>query len=283
MEATSSASPSDPPTGWKHPFASLTKPGKALVGLVATGVIGGLITLLINAYGPTITDTISSGPPLDVVVQYDKPLTTAGYFALPGTLAGNAIPQQDLAAQHPEAVAVGRFTVKLILQGRRSQPALITDLRARVLSRSKPIAGMLISTSGSENTNTNGCVYLADLAPTFLTPDPTASGCLPGAKPYFAVHNLTLNRGEQAVIDVNAMVSQQNPTPPQALGSYEWEFVLRVVQNGKSTDMTIRDGTQPFRLTALSPDYRAAYSGVGVMNPDSVQGLRQAFLGNPPR
>jgi hypothetical protein len=271
----------DPPTGWKHPFSSLTKPGKALVGLVATGVIGGLITLLINAYGPSITDTISSGPPLDVVVQYDKPLTAAGSFALPGTLAGNALPQRDLAAQHPEAVTVGGFTVKLILQGRRSQPTVVTDLRARVLSRSKPIAGTLISTSGSENTNTNGCMYLADPAPTFLTPDPNATGCLPGAKPYFAVHNLTLNRGEQAVIDVNAIVSQQSPAPAQALGSYEWEFVLRVVQNGKSTDMTIRDGTQPFRLTALAPDYRAAYSGVGVMNPGSIQRLRQAFLENP--
>ncbi|WP_216896651.1 hypothetical protein [Nocardia alni] len=263
----------------------MSTPGKALVGLVAAGVVGGVIPLLINFYGPTITDTISSGSPLEVVVQHDPPLTTPGLFALPGTLAGDALPLRDLAAQHPDAVPVGTFEVKLILEGRRSRPAVITDLRARVLNQSKPVAGTLISVaSAGENTNVNGCLYLSDPAPDLMTADPNQPGCSPTAKPYFAVHNLTLNRGEQMVIDVSAKVSRQWPTPAQAFGSYEWELVLSVVQDGKTTELTIRDGAQPFRLTSIAPGYRAVYSGTEVMNAeDPAQWLRLTFPDEPPR
>jgi len=263
----------------------MSTPAKALLGLVVTG-IGTAITLLVTNYLPSINDTISSGPPVDVVVQHDKPLTAAGQFAIPETLSGNPLRLKSLATEHPEAVPVGGFGLKLILEGRRSQPVVITELRAHVLTRSKPLAGTLITVpSQGLNTDVSGCMYLADTAPTLVAADPSGSVCEPAAPPFFTTHNLTLNRGEQAVINVQAMVSRSNPAPTvPTTGSYEWEFVLSVVQNGKTTDLTIRDGTQPFRLTSYAPGYQAVYSGNDVMTAvDPAQWLRLAFPDGPPR
>ncbi|MEV4237058.1 hypothetical protein AB0J47_17990 [Nocardia sp. NPDC049737] len=287
------------PPQWKRPLSYVATPGKAVLSLMVTGVIGGVITLLLTIFGPAITAAVSSGPPIAVVVQTDAPLTVPGKYAIPGTLPDHPPHLNfgpDLVAAHPDALSVGVFNLKLILEGRRSRPVVITDLRPRVLTRSSPVTGTLFETPAQGTNDTvSGCVYLDDPAAGLMTANSSggqAGLCEPDARPFFAEHYLTLNRGEQAVINVRAEVSKQSPLPSRSIGSYEWELLLTMVEDGKTSHLTIRDGAQPFRLTSFAPapGYQAVYTfGSGdadLKAVDPAQWYRDRFNASsdgPPR
>jgi hypothetical protein len=251
---------------WKRPLSYVSTPGKAVLSLVVMGAIGGVIMLLLTFLKPSSTAAVDPGAPVAVVVQTDPPLTVPGNYAIAGTVAGRPSHLNfgpDLVAAHPDAVSVGVFNLKLILEGRRDRPVVITDLRPRVLTRSSPVAGTLFERPAQGvNDTVSGCVYLDDPAAGLLTANSSggqAGLCELDARPFFDEHYLTLGHGEQAVINVRAEVSKQTPPP---LGSYEWELLLTMVEDGKTTHLTIRDGAQPFRLTstAPAPGYQAVYT-----------------------
>jgi hypothetical protein len=246
-------------------LGSLTIGGKVLLGTVVTAVITSLVGLFFTSYGPRISDVLNTHPPVQVLVQDQADPTVGGVvYALRGGLPSRPPhvtvgPQLATIVRDRGAAQVDELALKLILRGQRSRPVVITNIRARIVEREEPLRGtLLVAPSQGAYTSIDGCVHLAGTKPAMLASD--RGVCVQSSRPYFDGHYLTLDSGEQLVINLEIIANDTTESArPSGGGYYEFELVLDAVVDGEPAEIPVRNGAETFRLTSYAPHYSAIY------------------------
>lgn len=246
-------------------LGSLTVGGKVLLGTVVTAVITSLVGLFFTSYGPRISDLLNTQPPVRILVQDQADPTTGGVvYALRGGLASrppNVTVGPELATivRDRGAAQVDELDLKLILQGQRSQPVVITNISTRIVKRDEPLRGtLLVAPSQGAYGSIDGCVHLGGTKPAMLASDHGV--CVQSSRPYFDGHYLTLDSGEQLVINLEVIANDATESARPSSGRYyEFELVLDAVVDGEPMEIPVRNGAETFRLTSYAPHYSAIY------------------------
>src|SRR5262249_49636545 len=105
----------------------------------------------------------------------------------------------------------------------------------------------------------DSCIFLGNATPVMLTAAPPIGWCAQSNRGYFADHYLTLNLGEQVVINLSVMVTDIASEPSSSDGYYEFQLALEAVADGKLIELRVKNGEGPFRLTSYASPYSAAY------------------------
>jgi hypothetical protein len=143
----------------------------------------------------------------------------------------------------------GRFQsqIQMVVTGQRIDPVVISNIRANVLRRERPLSGTLVA-AGSEGEGKNIEIGF-DLDSRIPTARRLAiSGNL--TEPYFAKKHITIGRGEHVVFAIAAYTAE----------CYcEWEVAIEAIVDGKTEVFRVRDSGRPFRTTARAKSYETEY------------------------
>lgn len=240
-----------------------------VIGLLVAALVTGLGGVVVSTFGPGISDELRAGPPLRAGVH----LVDSRVFALRGAVADNPerIPLDklsDLVAAN-NGTAVGRLRMKIVVEGARNSIVTISDVDVRVLERSHPVDGTLLTakSQGVED-NMAGCVEISHPAPSVLA-RPDEAPCPEAITPLFDAKRVDLKLDERYAFDLEVFTN----SAPASAGYYEFELVLRTVVSGESVDITLRNGDRPFAITSYAADYStvytSAFSGVRMDRDDA--------------
>lgn len=246
------ASPSDPAAPATTWWRRLGRAGQAMVVVpLVTALIGALVGLFTSIYGPDLSDAVHGGPPVKVTVEETTNGEEGGLWWLPvrpqlrnGKLPLEQLPQA-LAASH--AVDAGETDLKITLQGARSHKVVVTDLKAKILTRSSPRHGGTLIDAPSQ-----GAAGLVELALDLDEPFPRArvradvADRFAVSKPYFDSYAVTLSADEVMTFAVQAVAGVVDVT---------YDLVLDVVVDGHRQEITVTDGGRPFHTTGLTSGY----------------------------
>jgi hypothetical protein len=138
--------------------------------------------------------------------------------------------------------------LKLIVEGRRSSPVLITGMRALVKKRVPPSPQMIAIGSGGESGASVGKVGF-DLD----EPNPVArivpelpTGSVPLGPPYFGEFTITLADREQQVFQVIANTAESD---------VEWTIELSVQVDGVDQRFEVDNNGEPFRTSVRLSEF----------------------------
>jgi hypothetical protein len=236
------------------------------VGAAVTALIGTVVGAVVPQWSESL-----SGPPLRFSTSSNAVLDGGESWVLPKPLSPQDERSLDLAnpnfldgldrfrerlATEYDGVRLGvhffgekQFSpLQITVEGRRDDPVLIRDMRARVTSRQPPLSGTLIyGMPQGVDPVVEIAFDLDSLGPVAMSTDESGHPLAP----YFATNVVTLGKGEKAVFSIRAYT---------ATCYCEWEIDVYAVVDGRDEKYTIRDGTRPLRTTAWAPSYDVAYS-----------------------
>jgi hypothetical protein len=183
-----------------------------------------------------------SQPAVGVVVQ-DNPASfgtssIVAVFPRASDITGN--PGQGCSTFHPwarrlGAVDVGETRVRVLAQGRRDVPIVISGLRAHVIERGPPQSGTAVVCPSA------GVLQNRLITIDLDTPVPVARRA--GPSPDFG---FTLARGETEVFDITATTSRSNVS---------WSMTLDLLVDGAPKEVELLPPDRsPFRTTARLDD-----------------------------
>jgi hypothetical protein len=202
-----------------------------------------------------VEDTLSGEAALHVLAHYERQADQGATWAIPQRLevssaeapldfASSGIEAFDRWARSNGGTDVGVSHIKLVVTGRRNNPVLITGMRAHVLRRDEPLQQTLFwgASEGVADTINLG-FNLDEVNPVARR---IAADLESLEEPYFANHAVTVGKGEQLVFNIVARTQRCDCL---------WEIVLDMVVDGKAVTMTVKDDAEPFRVTALAPEF----------------------------
>lgn len=229
-----------------------------LVAPLATLAVGGVVALYFSAARASVVDSFfRSGPPVNVSMEQEPdPAHGPGAWALPdnpdlhGEDSIKVGPQlAKLISEHRGATA-SATQLRVTVQGNRNRQVVIRDIHARVVNREAPLRGALfMEKSQGSNDSVRLGLQLDEVYPVTRDLDRDHGNVL--TEPHFANHFVTLNTDEAATFQIMASTERSYVT---------YELVISTVVEGKAEDVVVRDGTQPFRVTALADHYGAVFA-----------------------
>jgi hypothetical protein len=244
----------------------------ALLTLLATTVFPAALGQFFNS--AKIEDALRTGP--DIVVNESifhpdgagvpNPTVVPGGYQ-PSSAFARALarsrsllsPAVEKEIQETHGIDAANIFLRIILQGNRNEAVRIVNIQPAQLHRVPPLNGVLFDIGAQgENSNIQMGFDLDQPTPQALAfHDTTLTN-----EPYFATHSISLAKGEQAVLIVQAKTS-----------CYSADFKLRVnyLINGQAKSVIIGDHARPFRVTA----YR--YGPDNVMSYKQIYALRGDF------
>jgi hypothetical protein len=233
----------------------LQRPATWVITVSLAALIGAIAQWLPSRYGPIVEDRLSGEAPLHVLAHYERQADQGVTWAIPQQLevsspeapldfASSGIEAFDRWVTSNGGIDVGVSHIKLVVTGRRNQPVVITGMNAHVLRRAEPLRKTLFwgASEGSADTINVG-FNLDEVNPIARR---VAEDLESLAEPYFANHAVTVAKGEQLVFNIVARTDRCDCL---------WEIVLNMVVDGKAITMTVRDTTEPFRVTAFAPEF----------------------------
>ena len=148
--------------------------------------------------------------------------------------------------------------MRLILRGRGADPVIVNGIRARVLDRADPLEGWFTHDRGCGGVDVRNAVIDLDKDP----PKIAFSGLVqknPGKQTLALTLQVTSTDVE--VIDVLAKTRRND---------VKWELEILYSAAGESGVFTVRDGNEPFEVTALKGG-RARFYRVDYPSPRLVR------------
>jgi hypothetical protein len=250
----------------------LGKPGWAGIGAIA-GIVGALaaviaIVIAVLPSGPQARQSTSggnssgkaavgasTGPALSINLYHQTMLDDpeVGVTAFPTKLSLTPAELKTIDAKGLTSWLAGRHgwekvtDLKLTLTGRRY--IQILNMRAKVLTRTKPVSGTLFQPFQGGG---------GDLLSFFFNLDsvsPVASSnlsCESQSCEYFQTHDFSLRPGEQHVFKLQAL---------SARFAVRWVIDVTVLDRNKVVHYLIKDTNGlPFQTTAAAPGYQVIYA-----------------------
>lgn len=223
-----------------------------LLSAAMTTLVTASVGLLVNRFGPGILERLSGEPPLRFSVTHEDP-GDGSVFAFSSVIPRSALPppvgcgsQMDPWLAQNEAVDAGRSRLKIAVEGLNRSPVLIQTMRARIVSRERPISGSVLTCA------TEGVLPAVEVGFNLDEASPVAralkkDGSL--GSPYFESAGLTVAEGEHVILAITAF----------AEGCFcKWVIELDVLVDGKQETLIVDDGGRPFETTATVtvPDRR---------------------------
>jgi hypothetical protein len=168
--------------------------------------------------------------------------------------------------QHCDALDYGQTELRLELQGRSAVPAIITNIRVKVVSRAEPATGTLVKSpsAGAVSSVALGFDLTKTAAPAVeVVVDGAATW---SSEPYFRAREISLNKDEPFVVVILARVSKETVT---------WRLVFDIAVRRQARSVTFPpDNQAPFVTTAASPKEFDQLWLAGVASLDSPPFLR---------
>jgi hypothetical protein len=132
--------------------------------------------------------------------------------------------------------------VKLIVEGRRNSPVLVTGMRALIKRRNSPSPSMIAIGSGGESGASVGKVgfNLDEANPVARIVPDAPTGTAPLGPPYFGEFTVTLANREQQVFQVIANTAEND---------VEWTIELSIQVDGEERRFEVDNNGQPFRTS----------------------------------
>lgn len=203
-----------------------------------------IITWFDNLTRPTVVVTVQdqhedAGDHV-FVLPYVVSRSTAAAMGTPATFFA------DPNSYH--AIKVAGDNILMVVEGKSSHTVVVTQIRAKILTRRSAVTGTLIDTPAEGMNNDVRVGLNLDDA------DPVAhafgtNGTF--ADPYFDHNAVTLNDGETETFSVEALANESY--------DYSWEIELSLVVDGAQQTRVIDSNGAPFELTGYAPRYAAAY------------------------
>ncbi|MFI7125760.1 hypothetical protein ACIBQ1_08700 [Nonomuraea sp. NPDC050153] len=248
--------------------------GRSLVRIVAAGVVLALCGVAAGMW-PTLADTardLAGAPVLAGTVTSRLYVTdsVATYERLPPgdhavLLRGPNFKQlTELLSRH-HAARVGEMDVVIVLQGRRSRPVRIIDVRPRV-RRSGPVPTGTCLTVPSQG---DGTEYKVKANLDLQTPEGGGSRYLP--------KSIDLADGERVTVEFSVTAARR---------WYEWDieviYVYKADEQPTSSFFGGADG-QPFRITGEAKTYATVYGDPSYLGAGYRAWGRNEPCRRPPR
>jgi hypothetical protein len=207
------------------------------VGVVATAIVG----TLMDEFGPVAVERVAGEAPITALIGADGAAHSDGWkLFMPQGLdpAGQPRFKQRPTAEEVRSwfVERGAYDVdtselRISLLGRSREPVQVRDLRARILSRAEPPAGVLIDyPSAGENRIVAVEIDLDQDAPTAQIE----------GRPYFEGYFLSLAHREVQEMRIAANTRTE---------AVEWEIELEYTWRGGTSTLRLDNDGEPFRTT----------------------------------
>jgi hypothetical protein len=227
----------------------VTGSGKWFLTTASAILVGVATPLLVGALSSRGSAPISSKP-FRLTVQVDDTVDTNIHgqsWWVPESVSGTKIPLNTLESllQRYHAVDEGDTWIKITLVGASPQTVVITDIRAKILSRtSLPRGGTFM------NMPVQGGSDDLSLGIDLDSPVPSARDWYAYhvfySDSYFQKHSITLRDGEAFTGDIEVATGTADVS---------YELVIDAVVNGTLTHTTVLDGSRPFRTIAFGGHY----------------------------
>lgn len=160
-----------------------------------------------------------------------------------------------------EAVPVVGMTTRFVVRSNRAKDLVITQMRARVVRSTEPLAGTLVlppPTGGPEPVPIVRARFDVD------GPDPRARDGGDLSRPLFESTNLVLARDESMVLEVSGIAAR----------CYcEWVVDIEIAVGTEVRTVSVPDQSTPLRVTAPVPRYASAYQVQGSDDDATVTAL----------
>lgn len=171
--------------------------------------------------------------------------------------------REDWDALHKVMYDAGAFDphytiLKLIVEGRRSTPILITGMRALIKARTPPSTDLIAIGSGGESGASVGKVgfNLDEADPAARIVPAGATGTVPLGPPYFGDFTVSLADREQFVFQIIANTGESD---------IQWTIELSIQVDGQDRRFEIDNNGRPFR-TSVRVYEQSHYSRVYVFD-----------------
>lgn len=174
-----------------------------------------------------------------------------------------------------EAAPVVGMTTRFIVKSNRAKDLVITQMRARVVRRSEPLAGTLVlpqAGGGPEPVPIVRARFTVD------GPDPRARDGGDPDRLLFESTNLVLGRDESMVLEVTGLATR----------CYcEWVVDIELAVGTEVRTVSVPDESAPLRVTAPAPAYASAYqtpvnAGGSMTAIDPAQACDGDCVAHPP-
>lgn len=225
----------------------------AIALMMTNGVIDFTSGILGNHASPGAIGERLSNPALGIVdvkrVMYDT-----GDFVFPNGLT----PEQLEALNNSEAgldetlvkagkaIEVSRATWEIALQGQRTQPVEIVNIKRQLVGKCHaPVGGTLVENFSAGQTEKIPMIIGVDRQQPVVIQRTYDDNDTPIDTPYFSGHKITIPKGEVVVLVVTGETSGP---------SCRWNLIVELLADGKRQQLTIDNGDrQPFTVTGRLP------------------------------
>ncbi|SDW16322.1 hypothetical protein SAMN05216215_1001335 [Saccharopolyspora shandongensis] len=235
--------------------------GPAFVVVALVGALAGVAApMLWNAARDV------SRPPVLVWASSDGGPVDDRSYALPDVAdpAEIGTPAEFLADSPAlrRAVKAGVHGTTVTIEGARSRDVVITNMRARILSREPNVAGTLLCSTPQGDLPAKRIGFdLDEFRPVARVLDGRRLG-----EPYFTGQAQQLADGETVVFQVESRADD---------GHYRWVIDVDLVIDGQPQTYTAKPDTGEFEMTGFSPRYGAVFAARGMQSwsfPDRAGG-----------
>lgn len=222
------------------------------------GIVGAIVSYtvprVLDRGGEAVREAIGSDAPLLVTVRQPGEYESLSFFTpmylfpslapkdVPrNVLIGDRLPEYWAWARQNGAVPGQEQPLRLTLRGRNDEPVIIDALRPRVVERAQPLAGWF--------SHERGCGEVeVRKARIDLDSDPPSIGFSDGFTKESGEQQLPLtlqvSSSDVEVVDVLAVTKSAD---------VKWELDVLYSAAGDTGVLVVRDGNEPFEVTALRP------------------------------
>jgi hypothetical protein len=222
-------------------------------------VVVALVGALAGVVAPVLWNAVRdiSRPPVLVWASSDGGQVADRSYALPEVIE----PQRSAEIGTPEefltdsaalrrSAKVGVHGTTVTIEGARSRDVVITNMRARILSREPNISGTLFCIRPQGDISADRVGFdLDEFRPSARVLDGRQLG---GS--YFADRAVQLADGETVVFQVESRAAK---------GHYRWVIDVDMVIDGKAQTYTAKPADGEFEISGLSPQYGSVFNWSG--------------------
>jgi hypothetical protein len=261
-------------------FAALGAIALLVIGAIVTPLGGKLVDLIWPAAEPELSDALvagegcqSGGPAVSVALDYGFRGST--WWATSQPLPPSTL--DELRKEPDPAVVLAKYSpvqsqyragtlLKLVVTGCGPKPVVITEMRASIVKRNKPLDGGVVFRPPEGDLNVESIGFDLDAKETTALTYDARPGKLGGS--FFAGKAVQVAPGESVPFSVMGLTKK----------SYlEWTLAFETLVDGKAWKFTVAlAGGKPIQSNAVAASYRSAFQDSVLTGYSAVDGTKIA-------